>query len=72
MTCQQARIVTTPSPRNRNASSPTSVRGLGECGGHVWAPALNRGADPPVRPQPNVRGLGECGGHVWAPALNRA
>jgi hypothetical protein len=26
--------------------SETSVRGLGECGGHFWAPALNRGADP--------------------------
>jgi hypothetical protein len=48
-----------------------SVRGLGECGGHVWAPALDKGADPIVRLQPGVRGLGECGGHVWAPALNK-
>jgi hypothetical protein len=24
----------------------TNVRGLGECGGHVGAPAFNRGADP--------------------------
>jgi hypothetical protein len=49
----------------------TNVRGLGECGGHFWAPALNRGADPTVRLQRDVRGLGECGGHFWAPALNR-
>ena len=72
MTSQQARIMTTPSTRNRNASPRTSVRGLGECGGHFWAPAFNRGADPTVRPQPSVRSLGECGGHFWAPAFNRA
>ncbi len=34
----------------------TSVRGLGECGGHVWAPAFDRGADPIVRSQPVVGG----------------
>jgi hypothetical protein len=55
----------------RQGSPETSVRGLGECGGHVWAPTFNRGADPTVRPHPVVRGLEECGGHVWAPALNR-
>jgi hypothetical protein len=31
----------------RGLGSPeTSVRGLGEGGGHFWAPAFNRGADP--------------------------
>jgi hypothetical protein len=52
-------------------SAETSVRRLGECGGHVWAPALDRGADPIVRRQRVVRGLGEYGGHFWAPVFNR-
>ena len=42
----------------------TSVRELGECGGHFWAPAYGEpeelnGCQP----------LGECGGHFWAPAF---
>jgi alkylation response protein AidB-like acyl-CoA dehydrogenase len=32
--------------------SATVVRGLGECGGHVWAPALDREADPQISQQP--------------------
>ena len=28
---------------------------LGECGGHFWAPALEKGAGPSVRPQRAVR-----------------
>jgi hypothetical protein len=39
---QQARIVTTPSTRNRNPNPKTRVRRLGECGGHFWAPAFDR------------------------------